>query len=168
MKINILRIRNAPGEKLSFDLSKPFNGIGANGQRFTFTTPVEATGEVVNRNDLFQVKGVTRATVSTNCVNCLEPFELKLQGFLEEGYTRLDDELIKDPDSELVGFDGDFIDIEPEVIKSLLMELPMRLVCAPDCRGLCQRCGSNLNVQWCNCQKDDIDPRLAVLKKLQQ
>jgi len=164
VKINILNMKNAPGDKLSFSFSKELEALEVGGQIFTFVTPVEAAGEVVNRNQLFHVKGVTRATVSTNCANCLEPFELNLRGSLEEVYTRMDDDFTNDPDSEMIGFNGDVIDVEPEVIKSLLLEIPMRLVCSPDCRGLCQQCGSNLNVQPCNCQVEDIDPRLAVLK----
>ncbi len=167
VKINILRIRNAPGAKLSFNLSKKLEAVEVNSQVFTFVTPVEAAGEVVNRNHLFQVKGMTRATVSTICANCLEPFELKLQGSLEEVYTRVEDDFTNHPDSDLIGFGGDTLDIESEVIKSLLIEIPMRLFCSPDCRGLCQQCGANLNVQPCNCQMDDSDPRLAVLKKFQ-
>jgi uncharacterized protein len=41
----------------------------------------------------------------------------------------------------------------------------MKLICAEDCRGLCPRCGANLNETDCNCEKD-VDPRLASLKAL--
>jgi uncharacterized protein len=46
------------------------------------------------------------------------------------------------------------------------MEFPSRFLCSDDCKGLCQRCGKNLNEGACNCGKDEIDPRLAPLKKI--
>lgn len=168
VKINILKIRNAPGEKLTFNVSKQLDEFEINGQHFCFLSPVEVSGEIVNQNNFFQVKGMAKAVVSTNCVNCLEAFELKLQGSLDEVYAKLDSEQFPDLASEMIDFDGDIINIEPEVLKALLLELPIRLVCSDNCRGLCQQCGSNLNVNQCNCQNEDIDPRLAVLKKLQQ
>ncbi|GAB6157698.1 DUF177 domain-containing protein [Desulfotomaculum varum] len=162
MKINILKLKNAPGDRLTFNFSKELAALELGGQIFKFVTPVSATGEVVYRQPLFHVKGETGATVSTECACCLEPFELKLQGWLEEVYTREDELAVSD--AEIIRFEGDIINIEPEVVKSLVLEIPMRLVCSPECRGLCRQCGANLNVQTCNCQVEDIDPRLAILK----
>ncbi|WP_238457683.1 YceD family protein [Desulforamulus ferrireducens] len=163
--INILKLKNAPGEKLTFNFSKQVENIEVGGQLLKFVGPVEVTGEIVSRGNHFEVKGETRAKILAVCNNCLEPFELTLAGSLEEVYTRDED---FDVDSEMIGFTGDTLNIEPEVIKSLILELPMRLVCSPECRGLCQQCGANLNITQCNCQHDNIDPRLAVLKQLQQ
>ena len=47
----------------------------------------------------------------------------------------------------------------------LVLELPLRYLCKPDCKGLCCRCGKNLNDGPCGCQKE-IDPRLAALRQL--
>jgi uncharacterized protein len=44
--------------------------------------------------------------------------------------------------------------------------LPMKLVCRPDCRGICPECGANLNLKSCRCQEERVDPRLAVLAGL--
>lgn len=166
MKINILKIRNAAGEKIYFDFRKKLDQITVNGQRFTFVDPVEVSGQIINRDDNFWLKGEAEALIATNCVSCLEPFQLKLHTVIDEIYGKAKE--LYDPDDEIVVFDGEVLDIEPEVIKSLLMEIPMRVVCSPDCRGLCQGCGCNLNIKQCDCEKEAIDPRLAVLKKLQQ
>ncbi|MEG6521575.1 YceD family protein [Desulfotomaculum sp. 1211_IL3151] len=166
MKINILKIRNAAGEGINFEFKKKLDEITVSGQKFTFIDPVEVSGEIMNRNNNFLLKGEARALVSTNCVSCLEPFQLNLHTTIDEIYGRTKD--LNDPDDEMIEFDGEDLDIEPEVIKSLLMEIPMRVVCSPDCAGLCQGCGCNLNIKQCDCESKAIDPRLAVLKKLQQ
>lgn len=154
---------------MSFNIKQVADDIEINGQKISFVGPLNAFGEVVNVNGFFEVTGQTSATISTECTSCLEPFEIKLEGSLKEVYARADEILESSTsDSEMIGFEGDVIDIEPEVIKSLLIELPMRLVCSQECKGLCHRCGTNLNVKQCNCQLEDIDSRLAVLTKLKQ
>jgi uncharacterized protein len=46
------------------------------------------------------------------------------------------------------------------------VELPFAPVCRPDCRGLCGRCGGDLNLGECTCSEPDIDPRWAGLGEL--
>ena len=48
----------------------------------------------------------------------------------------------------------------------LLLALPTKHLCREDCRGLCPRCGKNLNEGLCGCREDKVDPRLAVLAQL--
>lgn len=167
MKINIIRLKNAPGETIEFDVAKELDNTDYNGQEIGFKGPVQATGQVTNHGNVFTVKGLVRAKVFTNCVNCLELFEGEVTAQLEESYS-MTEVKASEQESEVLVFSGDIIDIEPEVIKALVMEMPMRLLCSLNCRGLCPQCGTNLNLDRCGCQGDNIDPRLAILKKLQQ
>ncbi len=48
----------------------------------------------------------------------------------------------------------------------VMLQIPMKHLCKPDCKGLCSQCGTNLNKDTCNCNKKQIDPRLAALKEL--
>ena len=52
------------------------------------------------------------------------------------------------------------------VRESILAALPMKILCRDDCRGLCLKCGQNLNRGQCDCDTTEIDPRLAILAKL--
>ncbi|WP_273484759.1 YceD family protein [Desulforamulus ruminis] len=166
MKVNILQLKNAPGESLPFHIQDTMEKLNYDGQVIDFEGPVEVRGEVTNEKGRFILKGVVGATIATGCVNCLELFHMRLEGKLDEVYVPSGGMSGDVVEGEPVFFDGDAINIKPEVINSLLMELPMRLVCSKDCRGLCSQCGSNLNVKQCNCEREHIDPRLAVLKKL--
>ncbi|MFQ5824407.1 MAG: DUF177 domain-containing protein [bacterium] len=58
------------------------------------------------------------------------------------------------------------IDLTSDVRESLLLAVPMKVVCSDDCKGLCQTCGANLNEGDCQCVHEDIDPRWEALKKL--
>jgi uncharacterized protein len=65
-------------------------------------------------------------------------------------------------------YDGDTIDVTSLVHEHVLLALPIRLLCAEDCRGLCAQCGTNLNVTTCGCAATVAAPRLAVLRDLVQ
>lgn len=64
-----------------------------------------------------------------------------------------------------VGADA-ILDLAPLLRAEVLIEMSHRILCREDCQGLCPTCGANRNREACKCALDDIDPRLAVLKKL--
>lgn len=54
-----------------------------------------------------------------------------------------------------------------ELLRQLLIEsLEMRILCSEDCKGLCAKCGQDLNVKQCSCSDEDTDPRWDMLKEL--
>ena len=69
-----------------------------------------------------------------------------------------DDEYIETPDYE--------IELDELVTEDILLELPGKLLCKDGCKGLCAKCGKNLNDGNCQCDNNRIDPRLEVLKQL--
>ena len=70
-------------------------------------------------------------------------------------------------DVQIGSYDGRDVDLGPIVEESLLLSLPYTVVCSPECKGLCQRCGKNLNLGPCECAPvEKGDERLAVLKTL--
>jgi len=102
-------------------------------------------------------------TVPSQCVRCLEDIELQLSTDFTELYAFSQRTMT---DSELLVPDDGKIDLTPLVREYLLLEVPHKPVCKPDCAGLCPQCGANWNVETCDCKHDDIDPRLAKLKDL--
>ena len=59
-----------------------------------------------------------------------------------------------------------FLDMDEPLREQIEMEFPVRFLCSDDCRGLCPKCGKNLNEGDCGCATKEIDPRLAPLAKL--
>ena len=55
------------------------------------------------------------------------------------------------------------VDLTEPVRQSVLLEIPMKPLCRPDCAGLCPHCGKNRNEGPCDCQEEPADPRLSVL-----
>jgi uncharacterized protein len=58
------------------------------------------------------------------------------------------------------------IDITDDVRQTLLLAVPFKLVCSDTCKGLCPSCGTNWNLEACECHEEDTDSRWEELKKL--
>jgi uncharacterized protein len=63
-------------------------------------------------------------------------------------------------------FDGDTIDVDEIVKEQILLAVPTRMLCQPDCKGICPDCGIDKNTGDCACATRDVDPRWAALKNL--
>ena len=70
------------------------------------------------------------------------------------------------PEAEYAVEDTGFLDLAPLLREEAILAIPMDALCRPDCAGLCPECGKNLNEGPCDCQPEEIDPRLEALRKL--
>jgi uncharacterized protein len=68
-------------------------------------------------------------------------------------------------DPEVFLLEGDFADVGEIITTEFILNMDQRLLCSEDCKGLCEKCGANLNEGPCAC-KSDTDPRLAALGQL--
>ncbi|HQP29583.1 MAG TPA: DUF177 domain-containing protein, partial [Syntrophales bacterium] len=60
----------------------------------------------------------------------------------------------------------DTLDLDPIVYEQILLQIPLKILCREDCRGLCPHCGANLNDGPCRCPEEAVDGRFSALKKL--
>ena len=110
--------------------------------------------------------GQLSAEMPAECARCLEPFSLKaILEFQEMFYSP--PSKAASP-SDYVVFEDGVMDLEGPIRERLVLNIPLRPLCRPDCRGLCSQCGQNMNQGDCDCQEDVIDPRMAGLAKLKE
>lgn len=106
------------------------------------------------------VRGTVRATARLECVRCLKAFDLAVESELvlysdRSGTSRrVVDEDDLERDDHMKFHDGRTLDVSDEVREALLLEIPMAPHCREDCRGLCPRCGADLNEGPCGCETD--------------
>ena len=113
---------------------------------------------------VLQLKGAVHAHLDGICDRCAEPFTRDVTFPLEAILvTELEDE--ENEDEWVFLLQGNSADLEDIITTSFVLQMGSRLLCAEDCKGLCCRCGANLNREACKCQQES-DPRLAVLKQL--
>lgn len=127
--------------------------------------------DIQKSGEEFYCQGTARASVRLICARCLEEFDQELAGetdFIicsEEWRENHSD--VKD-NEEYVFFEGSDLqaDVSGIVREAIIVELAMKPLCSEDCRGLCSRCGANLNERTCTCRDDRTDERWSALRKL--
>lgn len=106
--------------------------------------------------------------IKTECDRCLRPLEedidTQLFGKLVSSYDerKEEDEELEDP----FVLENDRLDLQPYILEQVVASIPMKSLCEDDCKGLCQTCGVDLNIETCDCDNNIIDPRLEKLKEL--
>jgi uncharacterized protein len=115
----------------------------------------EASLSLDRTGDLVSVQGRVRSAARLECVRCLRSFDLPITSDLTVvadravGRGRLEADL--EADHHMKFHDGRQLDLREEVREVLLLELPITPHCREDCRGLCPRCGADLNDGPCGC-----------------
>lgn len=171
MRINITKIKKTVGTTFPFSFNEEMEPLEVKDERFEFTKPVEVNVELTNTGGRFlHVSGTVEATLKGTCHRCLKDFEQEIKVKLEENYipsSEIDSEQHQELEKEeLTVVKGEELDLREKVIENLLLALPMKVLCRPDCKGICPKCGRNLNEESCNCSQEEVDPRLQILGKL--
>lgn len=126
-------------------------------------TPLKGTLTATRTTEGIYIQGQLESSMSLECVRCLDEAIVPIQFALDELYYYPPQ--VAPPGEHRVGDDG-MIDLAPLVRELSLLALPIKVLCRPDCLGLCQECGANLNRGDCGCAENEVDPRLAVLESL--
>jgi DUF177 domain-containing protein len=99
------------------------------------------------------------------CARCLEEFENKVTANFNAIIVDEINEDYEAEDIEILMKDG-LIDLSDAVNQIIYLSMPMKALCKDDCKGICPKCGKNLNTGKCECNDFVIDPRLEKLKTL--
>jgi uncharacterized protein len=106
--------------------------------------------------------GVLTVDVDAECIRCLESVRDTIEIGMDE---RFSSTATIAPGDQVSPIDANgYVNLRPILRDLVIVSTPMHVLCKPDCRGICPRCGTNLNHGQCDCGLDDVDPRLAVLK----
>jgi len=116
------------------------------------------------------VSGTVAATVTGECVRCLDPVRSSVEVDLQELYIHpdrgADDDFPEDEEmAALPRLSGDLLDIEPALRDAVVLALPLRPLCREDCPGLCAECGARLDADPGH-GHEVADPRWAALRGL--
>jgi uncharacterized protein len=148
--------------------------VTANGDD-NFTGPVRVSVTAERVGELVEVRGVARASARQSCGRCLAEFDSRMETEFELTYARrvagphgAADPQPPDPgpDDGLIYFHGDEIDLTAGVQEHLILALPLRPLCRESCKGLCARCGGDLNLGPCGCAEALGDGPFEALRRL--
>jgi len=119
------------------------------------------------------IEGRIATTVEMSCVRCLKLHHEVIDDLFEVIYRprieteKQSDEIeLDETDLNVSYYEGESISMATLLRDQILLLLPVKPLCKPDCAGLCPSCGQDLNEGPCPCSKDTLDPRLAGLRQL--
>ena len=152
---------NRKGSTLPVELVETIDDVKDYPDVVEFVEPVRIEGTLKNEDDVFVLDAVGKTTALMECSSCLAPVRKELSFEIKErfAHTGRDDE-------ETETFTGDQIDLADFVKRGIIGELPMRVECREDCKGLCPICGKDLNDGDCGCDRTIRDPRFESLRAL--
>ncbi|MBR2965509.1 MAG: DUF177 domain-containing protein [Clostridia bacterium] len=171
MKLD-LRPLLAGDRLLAFDYELPLTVDPDNSASFlwgvSFPSPMKVKGDITNTAGYMRMRLSMSVDYSAECARCLAPVTDSFSLDLEK--TVATKEVLSDVDEDRLDdyaiIENGFLDMDEQLMEQLEMEFPVRILCKEDCRGLCQRCGKNLNEGECDCDTREIDPRMEPLRRL--
>ena len=151
--------KNVDLEMNSFD-----SGLGS----FPFLEKEPAALTITNLGeDKLKITGSVRLTAAIPCDRCLEEVEISLELAIskEVDMNQTAEGRIEDLDETdfVIGYN---LDVDKLVYGEILVNWPMKTLCREDCKGICRKCGTNLNHGSCSCDTVELDPRMAVIAEI--
>ena len=174
MKLDLSEISMREGMRVAVDVDQPC----LEDADFVCSEPVRGHLTFTNSGNVLLIDGKVATTVELPCDRCLEPARLPSEVAVEERFPLQEVLHPRLPAEEEEEFDNTLatvihleagkpiLDLDELLRQQFVMNLPIQILCGPDCRGLCAQCGANLNQGACGCeQESDASPfaRLATL-----
>ena len=163
MRLGLTDIIHSPGASLSFSECIDLSDL-CFGTSYPVSEPVSINATVRNTAGVLVMKGEITTCLHGTCDRCAADFtrdvEIPVDVVLVDELSNEDNE-----DEWVFALEADAADLEEIVRTVFVLNLDSKLLCKPDCKGLCCRCGKNLNDGPCGCQKE-LDPRFAALRQL--
>ena len=163
MLLALSKIIDCPGASVPFETSVDLSDLRY-GVSFPVSEPVLASGMVRNTAGVLMMTGSITTCIHGICDRCASEFDREIDFPIDVVLvTELANE--ENEDEWVFPLEGDSADLDDIVRTVFVLNLDSKLLCDEDCKGLCCRCGKNLNNGPCSCQKE-LDPRFAALKQL--
>jgi len=167
MNIDLRDFEEFPAN-VSVDFEPDNNELGIEGVAFHDLMGLRLTIQKVR--DEYYCQGQITVPIEQECSRCLGLFETELNGELtfiiktEEGESVLS----KDQGADIVHVQAGrpVVELTDLIRQTLLLSIPLKPLCDPECKGLCPSCGANLNEESCDCKLEDIDERWEGLRDL--
>jgi uncharacterized protein len=164
LTVPVAEILGRPGEYRDLDVEASLVGVGNALVRLD-ASPLRGALRLESVVEGILVTGRVAGSATMECSRCLGTGRLPVELELCELYLTEDRAALEEDAYRLAGGE---LELEPMLRDAVGLELPLRPLCRDNCRGLCARCGQDLNAGACACRDDDIDPRWAALSGLSE
>ncbi|MCM1387963.1 MAG: DUF177 domain-containing protein [Bacillus sp. (in: Bacteria)] len=172
MFINLTDVLTSDDKELTMQVKAELTKVAVGRETFQILdmTPICFVFTNTGKNRA-EVVGETEITFAMKCDRCLKPVKEKLKLHINRQVhapdverTESDKEDISDDDQ--VFMDGYQLNVEDLLNNEIIINWPRKVLCKPDCKGICLQCGKDLNAGSCECDTFVPDPRMAVIKDI--
>lgn len=160
MKINVAEISRIRGASKDISIEEPILDLIDRQKEYAFEKPVVFNGSITNIGGALKLEGLLKVQYTASCSRCLKPVSGEIKIDISEDFIESETQ----EDIDIYTFQGYYIELDRALCDNIILSLPVKLLCSEDCKGICHKCGKNLNEVQCDCEHTVINPKLEVLK----
>ena len=161
-------------EGLDFEILEPKERFNIDSPDCVLAEDVKIQGALERTGQEILCKGSLETGLSVTCTRCLSVFSFVVKSQLKVIFIPMNENNklaheveLSELDVEQEFYEEGRIDLSGPARDLILLSMPQVILCRQNCEGLCPECGTNLNVNKCDCKNEgSYDPRLAVLQQL--
>lgn len=176
MKLDLWSLIEGDEEILEFQGDIHREGFNLNGRNIKIIEPIKYEGQVFktykdkNLNINIDITYIYEEACSRCLASSVSEVNTNLSAKLMEYGSDVEEIENQEEDKDFEDYEdvlyykNNNLNLDEYIVEQVILSLPMRTICKEDCKGLCSKCGKDLNVSECDCVHNDIDPRLEKLK----
>ena len=147
-----IAIEDIPAGVSNLELTCGAEELDLESEGVRFTSVVAVRLNLFNYDDKVFVKARSSVAVESECARCLSPVHRILEAYSENQYRPLPKiARYQFDDIGIRYYSEEYIDLSEDLRENFLLEVPARILCSEDCKGICSHCGQNLNEGKCDC-----------------
>jgi len=166
ISVNVDDIDIDAGSYLTFE--RPLELFFPEGENAESDRPVEIAVTLSRAGSSVHATGEAKGEIRLQCGRCLADYQHTLDAELDMTFVVKEAGDIDEDEEEVNTYDGETLDLYPPIRDQLLLLMPIKPLCREECKGLCPKCGQDLNEKDCGCRRVEIDDRFSVLAKLKK
>ena len=140
--------KNSHGKEIDFSIDVPMEDNLIEEKGYSFASPCKLVGTMLYEFEALHLKAKAEISINAFCDLCGEELSKTFEFSIDEVFAKSNSD-----DSNYYEIGSTTVDVTPMVVDNFFENMPSRIICKDDCKGLCDRCGNNLNYHSCNCQQ---------------
>ncbi len=167
MFVNLTDVLTNQGKVLPMQIETGIKQVLVGGESYQVLKSVPVDFVFTNtQKGRARIEGKTEFTFAVTCDRCLKPVEQKIVLVFTREVTAPDMSTGSSEEDEQDFMDGYQLNVEDLLNSEIVTSWPMKILCKPDCKGICPKCGRDLNTGTCDCDTFVPDPRMAAIKDI--
>lgn len=163
MKVDLSTLLRAKGNSLKVNIEGDPDLCTSLSDDILKFNKVTVNGILENLSDMLTFKGQLYFSYVARCGRCLAEVEQEFTIDVEDSF--YSDTSAATAENDYF-YNGRELDLSRFIFDNIALTIPLKHLCSEVCKGICPKCGKNLNLEECSCKDEYIDPRLEKLKDL--